>query len=159
MQIDKELLSEDKYTGNRLIPIKSYTIVKMMKEVEKIQKQANPILDEMDKLTKDKLEKFTTEIGKHREAIQAIQNDPEYKQAQAEYEVLLKRVELKDDKATVIKNKIQPLVDAELEGQLGEFEKPLHLTMQKGKLYVEVADEVEEFIKAKRKKNAPAKSV
>lgn len=154
MQIEKELLAEDKYTGIRLIPIKTHTVYQMAKEVDKIQKQANPILDEMEKLSKEKLEPTQIKIRELKEEIKKLQDNPEYIQAIDEYEVLLKRVELKDNKATVIKNKMQPLVDAEIEGQLGEFEKPLKLIGKDGKYFVEVIDELEEWLKGKRKNNA-----
>lgn len=156
MQIDPALLSEDKYTGTRLIEITNSKVRELMKEVGKIQKQANPILDEMDKILKGGLEEFQRQIQIKRSEIVEIQN--QMKPQKDEYDVLLKRVELKDNKAQLIKNKIQPLVDQELEGQLGEFEKPLHVVVKDHKIYVEVQDSLEEFIKQKRDANSSSPS-
>jgi chromosome segregation ATPase len=147
MIIDKEVLSEKNYTGSRLIEITDPKVLELKAKLKEYQEEANPFLTEMDKIAPEldvffqKIQKLEEEKNKLREEMAPVR---------APYDELLKKVEAIDSKAQVIKNKIQPIVNKLVEGQLGEFEKALHLTEQDGKIFVEVVDEIEEKVKAIR---------
>lgn len=147
MQIPAEVLSEKNYTGSRLIEITDPKVIELRAQLVEFQKEANPILIEMDKISPEldvyfqKIAKLEEEKNKLREEMAPIR---------APYDALLKEVEAVDSKAQLIKTKIQPLVNKLVEDQLGEFEKALHLKEEDGKLYVEIIDEIEEKVKAIR---------
>jgi chromosome segregation ATPase len=147
MQIAPEILSEKNYTGSRLIEITDPKVIELKAKLKEYQEEANPFLVEMDKIAPEldvffqKIQKLEEEKNKLREEMSPVR---------APYDELLKKVEAIDSKAQVIKNKIQPIVNKLVEGQLGEFEKALHLTEQDGKIFVEVVDEIEERVKAIR---------
>lgn len=147
MKIDKELLSEKNYTGTRLIWIKNPMVAKLKKEIETIQKQANPFLKKMDKMTKV-LDPFYTKMREHQDAIKKIQE--EMKPTKDLYDIELKEVEALDSKATLIKNKITPIIHKELEGQLEEFEEARQTITKGDVIYVEVINKIEDFIKGYR---------
>ena len=147
MQIDKELLSEKNYTGSRLIEITDEKVVELKLKLKEFQKEANPILLEMEKIS-PLMDPIFTKIRELEEEKKKLQD--EMAPIRAPYDELLSQVEKIDIKAQAVKNKIQPLVNKIVVGQLGEFEKAMHLTEQDGKLYVEVIDEIEEKVKAIR---------
>jgi hypothetical protein len=122
-------------------------IDKYKKEIDAYQKQATPFLKKMEDISKVLDPQYAT-IAEHTKEINRIK--AEMAGTLELYNIELKKVELLDQKAQMIKNKMQPIVDKELEGKLGEFEKPTDLTTEKGFHYVEVADTIEDFIKAKR---------
>jgi len=147
MQIDKELLSEKNYTGSRLIEITDEKVSELKLKLKEFQKEANPILLEMEKIS-PLMDPIFTKIRELEEEKKKLQD--EMAPIRAPYDELLSQVEKIDVKAQAVKNKIQPLVNKIVVGQLGEFEKAMHLTEQDGKLYVEVIDEIEEKVKAIR---------
>jgi len=56
-------------------------------------------------------------------------------------------IEANGQKVQLIKNKMVPIINKEVEGQLEEFEKAMHTVVKDNKLFVEVQDEIEEKIK------------
>ena len=147
MNISKELLSAKNYTGARRIEIKSPMVTKYKKEIDKYQKQAMPFLLKIEKISKV-LDPFYAKINEHTEEINKIK--AEMADSLEEYQKEIAEVELIDKKAQAIKNKLQPIVDDLIKGKLGEFEKPVNLTSEKGFHYVEVTDELEDYIKSRR---------
>jgi chromosome segregation ATPase len=155
MNIPKDILSEKNYTGTRLIRVENTLVYKLKKELNELQKKANPTLAKMDIISK-KLDPYYAQIGQLDEKIKLLKQ--EVAPHRELYDIEVKKVELIDQKAQLIKNKIQPIVDAEIQGKLEEFEKPLHVTDKKGVLYVEVQNELEETIKNIRARNAKIKT-
>jgi arginyl-tRNA synthetase len=88
------------------------------------------------------------EIGKIRE---------EMAEDKAKYDEELAKVEKIDAKAQMIKNKIMPMILAEVKDQLGEFEVALQTKQLDGKVFVEVQDKIEETVKTLRAQKAKSK--
>lgn len=147
MKFTKEQLSEENYSGVRRIQISNPMITKYKAEIDKYQKQANPALKKMEAIGQE-LDPFYKMINQHQQEINKIKE--EMAPVLERYNVELKKVELIDQKAQAIKNKLQPIVDKCIEGKLEEFEKPTNLVSEKGFFYVEVSDTLEDFIKARR---------
>lgn len=147
MKIPTEILSEKNYEGTRLIEINDPKVTELQEELTKLQLEANPLLEEMEKITPI-LDPFYTKMREHQEAITKIKEEMEV--PKAEYTSWLEKVEKIDQKAQLIKNKIQPLVNAIVKPELGEFEKANQLVPRDRKLFVEVMDELEEKVKAIR---------
>lgn len=147
MNIPKELLSEVNYEGTRLIEITDETVLELKKQLDELQKEANPHLEAS--------EEFIPEMDRVYAEIQKLQQEKEKLQEEiapirAKYEEAIKPVEEIDQRATLIKNKITPIVNDLVKDQLGEFEKALQMKEVDDKIYVEVVDEIEEKIKAIR---------
>ena len=147
MQINKEILSEENYTGVRRIEVSDAMITKYKAEIDKYQKQANPFLTEMEKISKV-LDPDYAEIKDLQDKVKVIKD--RMQPTLELYQLELAKVELIDKKAQAIKNKLQPIVDKLIAGKLEEFEKPNQLITEKGRHYVEVSDTIEDFIKARR---------
>lgn len=144
MQIDKSLLSEENYTGSRLIEITDETVIELQAQITELQKEANPFLEKMDALTPE-MDEVYGEIAKLEEQKKALRD--KIAPTRALYDTELAEVEKIDQKAQAIKNKIQPLVLDLVKEDLGEFEKALQVKIIDGKTYVEVVDEIEEAVK------------
>lgn len=147
MQIPKELLEEKNYTGSRLIEITDETVLSLKQQLKDLQKEANPHLE--------KSEEFLPEMDRIYGLIQKLEQDKkklqdEVKPIREKYDEVMKPVEEIDQRATLIKNKLTPIVNNLVKDQLGEFEKALQLKEEGDKIYVEVIDEIEEKIKAIR---------
>lgn len=147
MFLAPEILDEKNYTGGRLVQIKSQTVYKLKKEIDKIQKEANPILNKMEKLGKQ-MEPGMVKIRELQKQIAEIQE--EIKPIREQYDIEHKKVEVKDQRATLIKNKIYPIVQKELDGTLAEFEEGRNIVDKKGVLFVNVVDKLEEYVKQQR---------
>lgn len=147
MQIPKEFLEEKNYEGSRLIEISDEAVVKLHKELKKFQVEANPTLQEMEKLTPI-LDPFYARIGELEKEKNKIKE--EMQPTREEYDKLLEVVQKIDQRAQLVKNKITPMVNKIIEGQLGEFEKANQLTEKDDKIFVEIVDEIEEKVKAVR---------
>lgn len=151
MQIPKEYLEEKNYSGTRLVEVTDETILKLKAEIKAFQKEAMPFLKIMDELTPE-MDSYYTEIRELETKKKEIQE--KVAPIKAEYDIPLAEVEKIDNKATLIKNKLQPLVMNYVSEQLGEFEKAMQLIEQDGKIFIEVVDEIEEKIKAIRVANS-----
>lgn len=204
MQIPKELLSESKYEGTRLILIEDEKLLEYKGLLKALQEEANPILDVMDEWDK-KVEPFRQKVKglkddnqKDYEAMRpfkeqyellarelpedATDSTPEMKILEEKMNPIIDRIrgreveisqireEMKpskdawdsehekvqaiDRRAAVIKEKMIPFIHAHLDGKLGEFEEAKHLIEKDNKVYAEVFDLIEEFIKTHRTKHA-----
>lgn len=153
MKIPSEFLKESAYEGTRFIEINNPDITKLISEIMEYQKEANPTLEVMDKYAAIldpyymKIQKLQSEIGKIKE---------EMAEDKAKYDEEMAKVEKIDQKAQVIKNKIMPMVLAEVKDQLGEFEVALQTKEVDGKIFVEVQDKIEEVVKSLRAQKAKA---
>jgi len=145
--MDPKILEEKNYEGTRLFEIEDKNIVKLHGELKKFQLEANPTLEKMEKLTPT-LDPFYTELGK----LEKQKADIKEKMAEprAKYDALLDIVQKIDQRAQLVKNKMQPAVNSIVDKELGEFEKANQLVEKEGKIYVEIMDELEEKIKAIR---------
>lgn len=147
MKIPKEFLEEKNYEGTRLVEITDETVKKFHAELKKLQLEANPTLEKMEKLTPI-LDPFYTRLGELEREKAKIKE--EMQPTRDEYDKYLEVVQKVDQRAQLIKNKLQPIVNKIMEGQLGEFEKSNQLIEKDGKIFVEVMDEIEEKVKAVR---------
>ena len=151
MKIPKEYLRESAYEGTRFVEVKNETVLGLVKEIMAYQQEANPTLEVMDSLSKildpyyQKIQKLQTEIGN----IKAEMADDK-----AKYDEEMAKVEKIDQKASLIKNKIMPLILDEVKDELGEFEVALQTKEVDGKLYVEIQDKLEEQVKSLRAQKA-----
>lgn len=148
MQLPKDLLAEKNYTGTRLIEITDPRVKKMQEELDALQKEVNPTLDRLSKELYAYLDPLHQEIQKYQEKIKEIRDKATAKHAEFAEETRL--LETTDQKAQLIKNKLQPLILSLVEGDLEEFEEAKHTVVKDGKIYVEVYDVIEEKIKAHR---------
>lgn len=153
MKIPEEYLKESNYEGTRLIPITDERVIKLSKEIAKLKEPAAPHLKRMEELSQKtdpvyaQIQTLQGEINRLRESIT---------KEKEEFDAELVHLEKIDSKAQLIKNKMTPMVNDILEGQLSEFERPVQvITKDDGTMWVEVRDEVEEKIKQLRatKKN------
>lgn len=151
MNLTKEQLNESNYTGARLIKITNPTILKYKAELEDLQKEINPFLEKMEVITKE-LDPIYNKIQEHNKAIKKLQE--ELAEPKSRYDAEVAQIDPFEVKAQAIKNKMQPLVVKELEGQLAEFEKSTRLITKDDVVYAEIVDEIEELIKAKRQMKA-----
>lgn len=144
MKIPQEYLSEVNYEGTRLIKIEDENVKVLQEELNKYQQEANPFLDEMAKYTPE-IDRVYMEVRELEAKKKELLDD--LAPTKALYDEQLKQVEAIDEKASVIKNKIETIVLEEAAPQLGEFEIPLHTKVVDGQMFVEVRDELEEKIK------------
>ena len=147
MKIPAEYLKESNYDGTRLIEITDPKVTELHNELKKLQEEANPHLEIMEKIT-PQLDPLFTELR------ELEQKKEEVRQRMAPirepYDVELAAVEKIDQKAQLIKNKMQPLILSLVQKELGEFEQARQLIEKDGKYFVEVIDELEEKVKTIR---------
>lgn len=153
MLLSQEALSERNYEGNRLIEVTDETIISLHKELNDLQAEANPFLKKMEEFT-PLMDPSYTKIGELQREIDKIKLD--MKPHVDAYNEELKKVEEIDQRAQLIKNKIQPLANnfAKEVGDLKEFEIANQILVKDDKLFVEVIDKLETFIKSYRQQNA-----
>lgn len=147
MQINKEVLSEKNYEGTRLIEITDEKVKALHGELNKLQIEANPHLKIMEEIT-PRLDPLFAKLRNLEEAKAKVKE--EMTPIREPYDKELQEVEKIDQKAQLIKNKIQPLVLDIVKDSLGEFETARQLIEKDGKMYIEVIDEIEEKIKLLR---------
>lgn len=144
MQIPKEYLEPKNYTGTRLIEIKDKKVYQLQEELIALKPEVLKIVEGMDEAVKvldpayTKMNELRDEISKIKESISKEEEIVRSKQ---------KQLEPYEQKEQLIKNKMQPLIDKELDGQLNEFERPLHTVFKDEKIYVEIEDQLEEKVK------------
>lgn len=157
MIIDKEVLAEKNYTGTRLIEINDPTVKKFQAEVALFAPQAEPWLKKLEDVTRvlDPARIKIREINeKAKKEIEAVKTECNFDAVQKEESDYIAELENIDQKATLIKNKMTPVVNDLLKDQLGEFEIARHLTVKEDKIFAEVFDEIEEKVKAIRAQKA-----
>ena len=148
MQIPKEYLEEKNYEGTRLVEVTDPKVLKLKAELRKFHPSENAEvkahLDKMEEVSVI-LDPFFTQIreldAKKEELKKEMQPTKDI------FDAELKAMEAVEQKAELIKQKIQPLVNKIVESELGEFEKAMQLIEKDGKLFIEIADEIEEKIK------------
>lgn len=156
MQIPNEILKESNYEGTRLIEINDETVLALQEQLDALQKEINPALDRLQENFFSKADVIYKEINELNEKIRPLKEQlremSEANKPDTDF------IDGKEQEATLIKNKMQPLILSLVEDQLGEFETAKHTVIKDGKIYVEIFDEIEEKVKAIRaSKNAKAK--
>jgi hypothetical protein len=150
MIIDKAILSEKNYTGTRLIEITDEKVISLLEEVKKCGVEAEPFLNEMEKLT-PALEVIYAElkpIEEKRAELKARLTE-ELKPFQVQQE----QADLINQKADAIKEKLYPIARNVIKDQLSEFEMGGQFIERDGKTFIEVTDQLEEKIKQIRQFN------
>jgi 2-hydroxy-3-keto-5-methylthiopentenyl-1-phosphate phosphatase len=145
MQIDKTIFSESNYTGSRLIPIENDKIKELQEVLSGYQKEINPILDRLTAEYYPKIDPLYQEV--QRFAAESRKIKEEMAEISAGFKADTEFIEQMEQKATLIKNKMQPLIQKEIEGLLGEFEIARHTVVKDGQIFVEVFDQIEEKVK------------
>lgn len=154
MKIPQEYLEPKNYQGTRLIEVTDKKALDLMEKIASFQPEAEPWLKKMEEIDK-KTRPFYEEIAKLQERIKSLQE--KYAPDKAEWDKVIKELDAINAKAQNYKNKLTPLVNKLVEGQLGEFEKATQLVNRDGKVYIEVIDEVEEKVKQVREAKAKTK--
>lgn len=147
MQINKEVLAEKNYEGTRLIEITDEKVKALHSELTKLQIEANPHLKIMEEIT-PRLDPLFAKLRTLEEEKAKVK--AEMVPIREPYDKELQAVEKIDQKAQLIKNKIQPLVLELVKDSLGEFETARQLIEKDGKMFIEVIDEIEEKVKSLR---------
>ena len=155
MQYPADLFAEKNYTGSRLIEIDDPKVKDLRAKAQKLQEEANVILE-------GGISKMWNELDPYNKQIQELENKKneireKMQKLQEPFQEDLKKLQALDQKAANIKNKITPLVQKIVESGLGEFETAHKITEKDGKTYVEVIDEIEEKVKAIRAVKAQKK--
>lgn len=148
MQIDKELLSEANYTGSRLILLEDENLTKLHAELEALQKEINPVIDKLSAEYYPKIDPMYQETQKLME--QAKEIKAKIAEITNEYKSDTDFIDSLEQKAQLVKNKMQPIILEMVKDQLGEFETAKNTVVRDGKIYAEVFDEIEEKVKAIR---------
>lgn len=152
MKIDKALLAEVNYEGSRLIKIENETVTELQKELSALQKTINPILDKLNEEYYKVIDPIYQEVQKLNEEVKskkfAIQ------ELTKKFQEDIDAIEATEQKAQLVKNKMQPLILDAVKDQLGEFEIARHTVNREDGIYVEVFDEIEEKVKAIRASKA-----
>lgn len=152
MQIAKEVLSEKNYTGTRLIEITDERVLELKKEMDKLQMEMKPLLEQI-KPEWDSLDKSFPALKDAQDALKVVQDEraPVLDKCRKFETDFLMPIE---QKAQLIKDKLQPLILDIVKGELSEFETARQTVDKDGKVYVEVIDEIEEKVKAIREAKA-----
>lgn len=155
MKIPKEILSEANYEGSRLILITkedNSKIYDLQSTLSSYQKELNPILDKLQKEYYSVADPLYTELKALQEKVRGLQTQlRDLGEKHKEDTSLLEAIE---QKAQLVKNKIQPMILKAVEPLLGEFETAKHTVFKDDMIYVEVFDEIEETIKNTRRAKA-----
>ena len=144
MQIPKELLEEKNYEGTRLIELNDAKVIELQAKLKELQLEANPFLSEMEAMTPE-MDPIYSELQTLEVKKQELQK--QLAPIREKYDVPLQQVQKIEQKAQLIKDKIQPRVLKAIEKELGEFEQARNLNEKDGKIFVEVVDVIEEEIK------------
>lgn len=137
MQIDEKVIAPENYSNPRFIEIKNTHVKTLYERIIDIQKGINPKLERLEEITKKKEElkkPFTDYCA-------------EVKQ---EEEELIAFMEGEDAKAKKIKDKLVPMVQKAVKGQMGDFDEFVGLAIQGDTIVAKVNDRIEEFVKIVR---------
>lgn len=144
---DLEVLSEKNYEGNRLLLIEDETLDSLIAEIGKEKTDIEPTIQKLEVVT-NKLDPAYTQIRELQEKITKIKE--EMKPEQDEYEALKPELDAFKDRIDLIQNKMRAIINKFAEDKLKPFEKALQTQLKGDKLYVEIVDELEEFLKKHR---------
>lgn len=104
---------------------------KTSRKLNQIAKELKVYIDQIHKIEKEEIEPINQQM----------------KPLAEEYEREMKKVELIDQKASLVKMKFVPLINGIVAKDLGEFEVAKHVVEKDEKIYAEVFDLIEEKIK------------
>ena len=155
MQIPAEYLKEVNYQGTRLVPVNDEKLDALQVELDAHQAEARPFLEEMETLAPE-MDVVYSEIQTLRD--REVELRKKIAPTRAKHDALEEKVKEIDLRAVPIKDKMATIVTDLVEGDLGEFEIPLHTVYKEGKIYVEIRDELEEKIKQVREMKARVKA-
>lgn len=147
MQIPSDLLKESNYEGTRLIKIDDENVTTLQAELNALQKEALPFLEQMEAVTPS-MDPIYAEIQELERKKAELQK--QVAPFRAKYDEIAKNVEAIDDRAYPIKEKMTTIIFDLVKDQLGEFEMAMHTRVKEGVIYVEVQDVIEEKVKAHR---------
>jgi len=152
MKIDKALLAEANYEGSRLIEVVDENLNVLQAELSALQQEINPILDILNESYYKAIDPIYQEVQKLNEEIKGKKFviGELTKKFQPQIEI----IEATEQKASLVKNKMQPIILEAVKEQIGEFEIARHTVNKDGKMYVEIFDEIEERVKALRASKA-----
>lgn len=145
MKIDPNVFSEKNYTGNRRILIEDDKLMEFQKILEGYQKDINPLLDRMNLEYTPVVDPLNQEIQKKTLEIKELK--ARITSETEKFQDVIDSIEKAEQKAQLIKNKVQPIVMKLLEGKLGEFEVARYTEVEDGKIYAVIFDEIEEKVK------------
>lgn len=148
MKIDPELLKESNYSGTRLIEIDNPKLQELNETLSSYQREINPILDRLSAEYYPTIDPMYQEVQKLQSQIKEIKE--KIAEQTEKFREDIQAIEAAEQKAGVIKNKMQPMILKAIEGKLGEFEIAKNTVVQDGKVFAEVYDELEEKVKAIR---------
>ncbi len=148
MQIDPKVLAEINYTGSRLIEIDNPKLSELQKELSAYQQEINPIIDMLSAEYYPVIDPMYQKVQELNAEAKAIKE--KIAEQTAMHKKSIEAIEAAEQKAGLIKNKMQPLILKEVEGKLSEFEIARNTVIKDEKIYVEVFDEIEEKVKALR---------
>lgn len=148
MQIPTEILSEKNYEGSRLVEITNDDIFTLHEELSDLQKEINPVLDRLSKEYYPLLDPMYAELQEL--ALKQKEIKEKITEASIKFQDDVSLIEATEQKASLVKNKLQPMILDAVKDQLGEFEIARQTINKDGKIYVEVFDEIEEKVKAVR---------
>lgn len=152
MQIDKALLSEKNYTGSRLFLLENEDVKTLHDELTALQKEINPTLDKLSTEYYPVIDPMYQEVQKLNTQIKEIKE--KIAQKTSEFEADIKFIEDTEQKANLVKDKLQPIILEAVKDELGEFEVARQTVVRDEKIYVEIFDEIEEKVKQIRASKA-----
>jgi small-conductance mechanosensitive channel len=152
MKIDKALLAEVNYEGSRLIKIENETVTELQKELSALQKEINPILDKLNAEYYTVIDPIYQEVQKLNEEIKSKKFV--IQELTKKFQPEIDSIEATEQKAQLVKNKLQPILLELVKEQLDEFEVARHTVNREDGIYVEVFDEIEEKVKSIRASKA-----
>ena len=127
MQLDPKLLTPENYTNPRYVPLENEEIAKLYEKLMSIQDAVSPDLERYEELEK-----------------QAAGTKEEMKE-------LVEKMNVQNQKASKVKEKLVPLVEDAVMKELTELEEFVGIEKRDdGKYYAKINDRIEEWVKAVR---------
>lgn len=138
MQIDKTLLTEENYSNPRYVEITDTEAINLYEKIKAHQDAVNPFLKRYEEIEAKKAELKAP-------------YDEYLKEVQPEVDEMLEKMKAEDQKAAKVKEKLVPLIEAEVLPHLGELDEFVGIEKKEdGKYYAKVNDRIEEWVKAVR---------
>jgi len=149
--IPKELFAEKNYEGSRLILIEDEKLNQLQIKLSGYQAEINPVLEKLSAELYPAIDPIYQEMNILQEQIK--EKKEKIRIINEGYKADMELIEQTEQKAQLIKDKMQPIIIKAVEGQLGEFEEAKNTVVKDGKIYAEVFDKIEETVKAIRARN------
>lgn len=141
MQIDTNLLKEENYSNPRLVEITNEETIKLYNQVRAHQEVVMPFLRRYEEIEAKKAELRAP-------------FDEYVKETKQELEDMMDAMKAEDQLAAKVKEKLVPLVEAEVMPHLGELDEFVGIEKIDDKYYAKVNDRIEEWVKAVRETRA-----